>query len=56
MHRAVWYHLGSVAFGSFIIAMFEFVRAILKYVEAKCKEATQVRQAKMDLRYTLIHT
>ena len=44
LHNAVWYHLGSVAFGSFIIAVFEFVRAIMKYVEAKCKEATQVRR------------
>jgi len=49
MHRAVWYHLGSVAFGSFIIALFEFVRAILKYVEAKCKEATQGNAASSTL-------
>jgi choline transporter-like protein 2/4/5 len=45
LHNAVWYHLGSVAFGSFIIAVFEFVRAVMKYVEAKCKEATQGNEA-----------
>ena len=49
MKRAAWYHTGSVAFGSFIIAVFEFVRAIMKYVESKCKEATQGNAAAQSM-------
>ena len=36
--RLVRYHLGTVAFGSFIIALIQFVRMIMKYVEEKLKK------------------
>lgn len=39
--RSFWnlvrYHLGSVALGSFLIALVQIVRAILKYIESKTK-------------------
>ncbi|GLH03077.1 Choline transporter-like protein 1 [Gryllus bimaculatus] len=39
--RSFWnlirYHLGSVALGSFLIALVQIIRAILKYVESKTK-------------------
>eukprot|EP00049_Salpingoeca_infusionum_P001624 m.49727 g.49727 ORF g.49727 m.49727 type:complete len:652 (+) comp11116_c0_seq1:100-2055(+) len=33
--RAIWYHLGSLAFGSLIIAIVKMLRLILAYVEKK---------------------
>ena len=33
--RLVRYHLGSVAFGSFIIALVQLIRIIMQYVERK---------------------
>jgi len=33
------YHLGSLAFGSFIIAVIQLIRAILKYYEKQAKQA-----------------
>lgn len=30
------YHLGSLAFGSFIIAVIQFIRALMKYYELLC--------------------
>lgn len=33
------YHLGSVAFGSFIITVFEIIRAILNYIDETLKES-----------------
>ncbi|PAA76334.1 hypothetical protein BOX15_Mlig003702g2 [Macrostomum lignano] len=35
--RAVRYHLGTVAFGSLLIAIVKFIRAILSYLESKLK-------------------
>ena len=32
------YHLGTVAFGSFIIALIQFIRMILHYIEKKLKK------------------
>lgn len=31
------YHLGSIAFGSFIIAVIQFIRAVLEYVDRQMK-------------------
>ena len=31
------YHLGSIALGSFIVAVVQFIRAILEYVDKKTK-------------------
>ena len=40
--RSVWrfirYHIGSVAFGSFLVALIKFVRIVLKFVERKIKK------------------
>ena len=36
--RLVRYHLGSVAFGSFIIALIQFIRIIMKYLEKRSKK------------------
>ena len=36
--RLVRYHLGTVAFGSFIIALIQFIRMIMKYVEKQLKK------------------
>jgi hypothetical protein len=33
--RLIRYHLGSVAFGSFIIALIQLIRMIMQYVEKK---------------------
>lgn len=35
--NAVFYHLGTVAFGSFIIAVIRMIRTIVSYVESKLK-------------------
>lgn len=35
------YHLGSIAFGSLIIAIIQFIRAILAYLDKKSKKAQQ---------------
>merc|ERR1712139_144665 len=37
--RAVKYHIGSVAFGSLIIAIVKLIRAIVAYIQAKCNKA-----------------
>jgi choline transporter-like protein 2/4/5 len=39
MGRAIRYHLGSIALGSFIVAVVQFVRAIMEYVDKKTKKA-----------------
>lgn len=39
--RTARYHTGSMAFGSFIVAVLEFFRAIMVYVENKCKQLTE---------------
>ena len=36
--RLVRYHLGTVAFGSFIIALIQFIRMIMHYIEKKLKK------------------
>jgi hypothetical protein len=38
-YRTMRYHIGTVIFGSLIIAIVQFVRAVLNYVEHKMKEA-----------------
>ncbi|KAL3869721.1 hypothetical protein ACJMK2_042370 [Sinanodonta woodiana] len=38
--RLIRYHLGSVAFGSFIIALVRFVRLVLAYIQNKLKGRT----------------
>ena len=37
LKNLIRYHLGSVAFGSFIIALIKFIRMIMAYVEKKIK-------------------
>ena len=39
MKRTARYHLGSIALGSFIVAVVQFVRAIMEYVNKKTKKA-----------------
>merc|ERR1711939_610793 len=38
MHRAVRYHVGSIALGSFIVAVVQFIRAVLEYIDRKTWE------------------
>uniref|UniRef100_A0A1B6JVG8 Choline transporter-like protein n=1 Tax=Homalodisca liturata TaxID=320908 RepID=A0A1B6JVG8_9HEMI len=36
--RTLWYHMGTVAFGSLIIAICSFIRAMIEYAEKKVKK------------------
>ncbi|XP_033114814.1 choline transporter-like protein 2 [Anneissia japonica] len=36
-YRAIRYHLGSLAFGSFIIAVIQMIRVVLEYIDHKLK-------------------
>mmetsp|Transcript_25196 Transcript_25196/g.47612 ORF Transcript_25196/g.47612 Transcript_25196/m.47612 type:complete len:723 (+) Transcript_25196:109-2277(+) len=38
MRRTARYHLGSIALGAFIVAVIQFVRVILEYIDRKTKE------------------
>jgi choline transporter-like protein 2/4/5 len=38
IHRAVRYHVGSIALGSFIVAVVQFIRAVLEYIDRKTKK------------------
>jgi len=38
IYRTTRYHLGSIALGSFIVAVVQFVRAILEYIDRKTKK------------------
>ncbi|CAF3313153.1 unnamed protein product [Rotaria socialis] len=40
LFRALVFHLGTLAFGSLIIAIVKLIRALLEYVESKVKEKT----------------
>ncbi|OQR99265.1 choline transporter-like protein [Achlya hypogyna] len=40
-YRTLRYHLGTVAFGSLIIAVIQFARLVLEYVDQKLKSAQQ---------------
>ncbi|TST47750.1 Epidermal retinol dehydrogenase 2 [Bagarius yarrelli] len=35
--RAIWYHTGSLAFGSLILALVQFIRIVLEYMDHKLK-------------------
>ncbi|XP_071948307.1 choline transporter-like protein 2 [Antedon mediterranea] len=37
LYRAIRYHLGSLAFGSFIIAVIQMIRVVLEYIDHKLK-------------------
>ena len=43
------YHLGSIAFGSFIIAVVQMIRIVLEYIEYKLKDSEN-RVAKFIIR------
>jgi len=48
--RTVRYHLGSIAFGGLLIALLQFARAVLKYVERQMKQQGQdSRMVKMAM-------
>ena len=38
MWHATVFHLGTIAFGSLILAIIRMIRTILEYVEKKCKQ------------------
>mmetsp|Transcript_22525 Transcript_22525/g.76592 ORF Transcript_22525/g.76592 Transcript_22525/m.76592 type:complete len:700 (-) Transcript_22525:204-2303(-) len=38
-YRAIRYHMGTIAFGAFLIAVIQFVRYILEYVDKKTRKA-----------------
>ena len=46
----VRYHTGSVAFGSFLIALVTLIRMLLEYVDQKLKEQKQSDMAKFVLK------
>ena len=37
-YRCVRFHLGSIAFGSLLVAVVRFIRVILEYIDGKCKK------------------
>ncbi|KAK4473814.1 hypothetical protein MN116_003148 [Schistosoma mekongi] len=37
--RSAYYHIGSLAFGSFLIALLQWLRAMLEYIHTKLKKA-----------------
>jgi choline transporter-like protein 2/4/5 len=37
----ILHHLGSIAFGSFIVAVIQFVRLMLEYIDRKTKKMQQ---------------
>merc|ERR1711871_494151 len=39
LKRAIKYHIGSVAFGSLIIAIIKFIRAVVAYIQSKANAA-----------------
>lgn len=38
MRRVARYHLGSIALGAFLVAVIQFIRVVLEYVDRKTKE------------------
>ncbi|RUS83474.1 hypothetical protein EGW08_008790 [Elysia chlorotica] len=49
VYRSLRYHLGSIAFGSFIIAVVQMIRIVLEYIEYKLKDSEN-RVAKFIIR------
>ena len=45
LRRTVRYHLGSVAAGSFVVAVVQFIRLVLEYINRKTKQAQEHNQA-----------
>ena len=41
MATAARYHIGTVAFGGFIVAVIQFVRLLLEYLDRKTKKFTK---------------
>lgn len=41
MRRTVFFHLGSIALGSFVIAIIQFVRLVLDYLDKKTRKIQQ---------------
>lgn len=41
MRTTVIFHLGSIALGSFIIAVIQFIRLLLEYVDKKTRQLQQ---------------
>uniref|UniRef100_A0A7S3CL18 Choline transporter-like protein n=1 Tax=Strombidium rassoulzadegani TaxID=1082188 RepID=A0A7S3CL18_9SPIT len=39
MKWGMWYHLGSIAFGSFLIALITFIRLVFEYIAKKYEQA-----------------
>nr|AKN21691.1 slc44a-2 [Schmidtea mediterranea] len=42
LYRAIRYHLGSLAFGSLLLAIVQLIRWILQYLEQKAKESRNI--------------
>ena len=51
--RVFRYHLGTVAFGSFIIALVQLIRLIMKYLEKKAKDVRRDFGAKFSRQKTV---
>lgn len=47
----LWYHLGTVAIGSFILALLIFVRMILQFIQRRTRFLTQGRIGNSWLKY-----
>ena len=47
----LWYHLGTVAIGSFILALLIFVRMVLQFIQRRTRFLTQGRIGNSWLRY-----
>eukprot|EP00735_Rhodelphis_limneticus_P000850 TRINITY_DN1137_c0_g1::TRINITY_DN1137_c0_g1_i1::g.17256::m.17256 TRINITY_DN1137_c0_g1::TRINITY_DN1137_c0_g1_i1::g.17256 ORF type:complete len:759 (-),score=172.72,sp/B0JZD0/CTL5_XENTR/28.89/7e-83,Choline_transpo/PF04515.7/85,Choline_transpo/PF04515.7/75,Choline_transpo/PF04515.7/2.5e-101,TMEM192/PF14802.1/4.3e+02,TMEM192/PF14802.1/0.061,DUF1289/PF06945.8/0.25 TRINITY_DN1137_c0_g1_i1:232-2508(-) len=47
--RTVFYHLGSIAYGSLLVAIVQFIRAVLMYIESRSKKLKDNKVAKFIL-------
>lgn len=41
LRRTLVFHLGSIALGSFVIAVIQFVRLVLEYIDKKTRKIQQ---------------
>ena len=55
LHRTCRYNLGSVAFGSFVLAVVKFIHACITYLEAKAKEIRGEPNAAEKVLMAIVH-
>ena len=53
MYRAIRYHAGSIALGSFIIAVVQFIRLVLEYIDHKTQQLQEKHEFLKYIMYLL---